>query len=143
MPFVCGQLEWCRAPPGNLRPYTHLVNMVNMVSMVSMLNMVAKRSSMLLDGGVTGSQEYMRWVRSLEQDFGVRIEVRTIMGPDNRPSAIGGTISSAASPPAATASAAGTASAPPTARRFDAMPSDCQLAFTVDGDETRCALRYC
>ena len=113
-------------PPGNLRPYTHLVNLV------------AKRSSLLLDGGVAGSQEYMRWVRSLEQDFGVRIEVRTIMGPDNRPSAIGGTISSAASP-----TTAPSASAPPTAHRLDAMPSDCQLAFTVDGDETRCALRYC
>lgn len=110
-------------PPGNLRPYTHLVNLV------------AKRSSLLLGGGVAGSQEYMRWVRSLEQDFGVRIEVRTIMGPDNRPSAIGGTISSA-TPPAS-------GSSPPTARRLDAMPSDCQLAFTVDGDETRCALRYC
>ena len=133
MPFVCGQLEWCRAPPGNLRPYTHLVNMVNMVSMVSMVNMVAKRSSMLLDGGVTGSQEYMRWVRSLEQDFGVRIEVRTIMGADNRPAAIGGTISSV---PSACAE-------PPAARGLDAMPSDCQRAFTVDGDETRCALRYC
>lgn len=108
-------------PPGNLRPYTHLVNLV------------AKRSSLLLDGGVAGSQEYMRWVRSLEQDFGVRIEVRTIMGPDNRPSAIGGTISSVASPSAAS----------PSAHRLDAMPSDCQLAFTVDGDETRCALRYC
>lgn len=109
-------------PPGNPRPYTHLVNLV------------AKRSSLLLDGGAAGSQEYMRWVRSLEQDFGVRIEVRTIMGPDNRPSAIGGTISSATPSPSAL---------PPAARRLDAMPSDCQLAFTVDGDETRCALRYC
>jgi len=106
-------------PPGNPRPYTHLVNLV------------AKRSSLLLDGGVAGSQEYMRWVRSLEQDFGVRIEVRTIMGPDNRPSAIGGTISSA------------TPSTPTPSTRSTAMPSDCQLAFTVDGDETRCALRYC
>ncbi len=108
-------------PPGNLRPYTHLVNLV------------AKRSSLLLDGNATGSQEYMRWVRSLEQDFGVRIEVRTIMGADNRPAAIGGTISSV---PSACAE-------PPAARGLDAMPSDCQLAFMVDGDETRCALRYC
>ncbi len=112
-------------PPGNLRPYTHLVNLV------------AKRSSLLLDGGVAGSQEYMRWVRSLEQDFGVRIEVRTIMGPDNRPSAIGGTISSASPTPSSPSTL------PPTARRLEGMPSDCQLAFTVDGDETRCALRYC
>ena len=114
-------------PPGNLRPYTHLVNLV------------AKRSSLLLDGGPAGSQEYMRWVRSLEQDFGVRIEVRTIMGADNRPAAIGGTISSAAS---SAGSPAPSACAEPPAGR-DVMPSDCQLAFTVDGDETRCALRYC
>ena len=107
-------------PPGNLRPYTHLVNLV------------AKRSSLLLDGGAAGSQEYMRWVRSLEQDFGVRIEVRTIMGPDNRPSAIGGTISPAV------------ASGPgPTVVCGETVPTDCQLAFTVDGHETRCAVRYC
>lgn len=91
----------------SLRPYTHLVNLV------------AQRSSLLLAGTPAGSQEYMDWVRSLEQDFGVRIEVRTIMGPDNRPSAIGGTI------------------------RSGTMPADCQLAFTVDGDETRCVVRYC
>ncbi len=94
-------------PPVSLRPYTHLINLV------------ARRSSLLLGGTAAGSQEYMSWVRSLEQDFGVRIEVRTIMGPDNRPSAIGGTI------------------------RSGTMPADCQLAFTVDGDETRCAVRYC
>jgi hypothetical protein len=118
-------------PPGNLRPYTHLVNLV------------AKRSSLLLDGGPAGSQEYMRWVRSLEQDFGVRIEVRTIMGADNRPAAIGGTISSAASvADSSTGSPTPSACAEPPAGR-DMMPSDCQLAFTVDGDETRCALRYC
>ena len=106
--------------PGNLRPYTHLVNLV------------AKRSSLLLDGGTAGSQEYMRWVRSLEQDFGVRIEVQTIMGPDNRPSAIGGTISSAP-----------TSDPTPIVRGSETVPTDCQLAFTVDGDETRCAVRYC
>ena len=93
--------------PGNLHPYTHLVNLV------------AQRSSLLLGGTSAGSQEYMRWVRSLEEDFGVRIEVRPTMGPDNRPSAVGGTICSGA------------------------MPADCQIAFTVDGDETRCAVRYC
>ncbi len=91
----------------SLRPYTHLINLV------------AQRSSLLLGGTPSGSQEYMDWVHSLEQDFGVRIEVRTIMGPDNRPSAIGGTI------------------------RIGTMPADCQLAFTVDGDETRCVVRYC
>ena len=97
-------------PPGSPRPYTHLVNLV------------AQRSSLLLEGSDSGSQEYMRWVRSLEEDFGVRIEVRTIMGPDNRPAAIGGTIQAV----------------DPGCR----VPSDCQLAFTVDGDETRCSLRY-
>ena len=91
----------------SLRPYTHLINLV------------AQRSSLLLGGTPSGSQEYMDWVHSLEQDFGVRIEVRTIMGPDNRPSAVGGTIFG------------------------QAMPPDCQLAFTVDEDETRCAVRYC
>ena len=94
-------------PSSNVRSYTHLVALV------------AQRSSLLLGGTASGSQEYMEWVHSLEQDFGVHIEVRTIMGPDNRPSAIGGTISSGA------------------------MPPDCQLAFTVDGDETRCVVRYC
>ena len=94
-------------PSSNVRPYTHLINLV------------AQRSSLLLGGTASGSQEYMDWVHSLEQDFGVHIEVRTIMGPDNRPSAIGGTI------------------------RSGTMPADCQLAFTVDGDETRCAVRYC
>lgn len=93
--------------PPNLRSYTHLINLV------------AQRSSLLLEGTAAGSQEYMRWVHSLEQDFGVKIEVKTIMGPDNRPAAIGGTLHS------------GT------------MPANCQLAFTVDGDETRCAVRYC
>jgi len=107
-------------PPGNLRPYTHLVNLV------------AKRSSLLLVGGAAGSQEYMRWVRSLEQDFGVRIEVQTIMGPDNRPSAIGGTISPISS-----------AEPGPVVRGGETVPTDCQLAFTVDGHETRCAVRYC
>lgn len=97
-------------PPGNFRPYTHLVNLV------------AQRSSLLLGGTAAGSLEYMQWVRSLEQDFDVHIEVRTIMGPDNRPSAIGGTIH---------------------IMRSGTMPPDCQLAFTVDGDETRCAVRYC
>jgi hypothetical protein len=93
--------------PSSLRPYTQLVNLV------------AQRSSLLLAGTAAGSQEYMSWVRALEKDFDVRIEVETIMGPDNRPSAIGGTICSRA------------------------MPPDCKLAFTVDGDETRCAVRYC
>lgn len=88
-----------------LPSYTHLINLV------------AQRSKLLLAG--TSGEEYMSWVRTLERDFDVRIEVRTIMGPDNRPSAIGGTI------------------------RSGTMPADCQLAFTVDGDETRCVVRYC
>lgn len=85
--------------------YTHL------------MNLVAQRSKSLLAGA--GDDEYMSWVRTLERDFDVTIEVRTIMGPDNRPSAIGGTICG------------------------QAMPPDCQLAFTVDEEETRCAVRYC
>jgi len=85
--------------------YTHLINLV------------AQRSKLLLAGAA--GEEYMSWVRTLERDFDVRIEVRTIMGPDNRLSAVGGTIFG------------------------QAMPPDCQLAFTVDEDETRCAVRYC
>ncbi|MBL9101746.1 MAG: hypothetical protein JNL82_12360 [Myxococcales bacterium] len=92
--------------PSHMQSYTHLVNLV------------AQRSKLLLGGTTAGSQEYMRWVQTLERDFDVRIEVETIMGPDNRPSAIGGTIKPGAD-------------------------GDCQLAFTVDGEETRCAVRYC
>lgn len=98
-------------PPVRHRPYTHLITLV------------AQRSSLLLAGTAAGSQEYMRWVHSLEQDFGVSIEVKTIMGPDNRPAAIGGTIRTSCG-------------------RGGMIPADCQLAFTVDGDETRCAVRY-
>ncbi len=96
-------------PACTMPSYTHLINLV------------AQRSKLLLAGTSSGegSQEYMSWVRTLERDFDVRIEVRTIMGPDNRPSAIGGTIAG------------------------QAMPPNCQLAFTVDEDETRCAVRYC
>jgi hypothetical protein len=94
-------------PPVSLRPYTHLINLV------------AQRSKLLLAGTAAGSQEYMRWVHSLERDFGVSIEVRTIMGPTTGPRRSAGR-------------SAG-----------QAMPPDCQLAFTVDGDETRCAVRYC
>jgi hypothetical protein len=88
-----------------------------MPSYTHLINLVAQRSKLLLAG--TSGDEYMSWVRTLERDFDVRIEVRTIMGPDNRPSAIGGTIAG------------------------QAMPPNCQLAFTVDHDETRCAVRYC
>ena len=105
-------LESTVISPSHMPSYTHLVNLV------------AQRSSLLLAGTTSGSQEYMSWVRTLEQDFDVRIEVKTIMGPDNRPSAIGGTITPSG--------ACGTAVRP-----------DCQLAFTVDGEETRCAVRYC
>lgn len=102
--------------PSSMQSYTHLVNLV------------AQRSKLLLAGTASGSHEYMSWVRTLERDFDVCIEVRTIMGPDNRPAAIGGTIK----PQGLSGSNAG-----------QAMPPDCQLAFTVDGDETRCAVRYC
>lgn len=89
----------------SLRPYTHLVNLL------------AQRSSTLIDGGVEGSREYMTWVRSLEETFGVSIEVQTVMGPEGRPAAVGGTICGSSMP-------------------------NCRLTFRVDGEETRCALRY-
>lgn len=87
------------------RRYTHLVNLI------------AQRSSVLLTRDASSSHDYMTWVRSLEQTFGVSIEVQTVMDPEGRPAAIGGTICESARP-------------------------DCRLIFTVDGDETRCALRY-
>lgn len=89
----------------SLRPYTNLVNLL------------AQRSSTLIGGESDGSREYMSWVRSLEESFGVRIEVQTVMGPEGRPAAVGGTICGSSMP-------------------------NCRLTFTVDGDETRCALRY-
>jgi len=123
-------LETAVTPPVSLRPYTHLINLV------------AQRSSLLLAGTAAGSQEYMRWVHSLEQDFGVSIEVNTIMGPDNRPAAIGGTIrrSSSEGPSGGGSGASGLTGLHGSG---GPMPADCQLAFTVDGDETRCAVRYC
>lgn len=87
------------------RRYTHLVNLI------------AQRSSVLLTRDAASSQDYMVWVRSLEETFGVSIEVKTVMDPEGRPASIGGTI------------------------RENERP-DCRLIFTVDGDETRCALRY-
>lgn len=115
-------------PPVSLRPYTHLINLV------------AQRSSLLLAGTAAGSQEYMRWVHSLEQDFGVSIEVNTIMGPDNRPAAIGGTIRRS---PSGGSGGSGASGLGGLGGSGGPMPADCQLAFTVDGDETRCAVRYC
>ena len=85
-------------------PYTHLVNLL------------AQRSSALLAGDNEGSRGYMDFVRSLEQRFGVRIEVTTVTDPEGRPQQVGGTI------------------------RGDRP--DCRVTFTVDGDETRCALCY-
>lgn len=87
------------------RQYTHLVNLI------------AQRSSALLSRDAHGSQDYMTWVRSLEQAFGVSIEVKTVMDPEGRPASIGGTICESQRP-------------------------DCRLVFSVNGDETRCALRY-
>lgn len=85
-------------------PYTQVVNLL------------AQRSSVLLAGDVDGSRGYMDFVRSLEQRYGVRIEVTTVTDPDGRTQAVGGTI------------------------RGDRP--DCRVTFTVDGDETRCALCY-
>lgn len=87
------------------RRYTHLVNLI------------AQRSSVLLARDAASSQDYLAWVRSLEETFGVSIEVNTVMDPEGRPASIGGTIRESERP-------------------------DCRLIFTVDGEETRCALRY-
>lgn len=82
-----------------------------------LVNLIAQRSSVLLASDAAGSQDYLAWVRSLEEAFGVSIEVNTVMGPEGRPAAIGGTIRESQRP-------------------------DRRLIFTVNGDETRCALQY-
>ncbi|MEZ4448695.1 MAG: hypothetical protein R3B09_04380 [Nannocystaceae bacterium] len=81
-----------------------------------LINMVAQRSSALL-GAPEGVGEYESWVRSLEATYGVSIAVQTTMGPDNRPSAIDGVISS------------------------HAAPTGYEWAFRIDRHETRCCLR--
>lgn len=86
-------------------------------SYTRLAHLLAQRGSVLLAGDLAGSQAYMRWVRSLEESLGVTIEVETVFGPEGRPAAIGGTICGADRP-------------------------DRRVTFTVDGEETRCALRY-
>jgi hypothetical protein len=83
----------------------------------SLIDRVAERSGLLLGASEGARDSFWIWVRSLEDAFGVSIEVETIMGPDNQPSAVGGVISS---------------------RRSGTR---C-MAFTIDAEETRCALRY-
>lgn len=68
-------------------------------------------------GSDTARFGFRSWVRALEESFDVSIEVETIMGPDNRPAGVGGVI----------------------CRRGLGGP---RMAFTVDADETRCALQY-
>lgn len=82
-----------------------------------LVNLVAQRSSALL-AEPEGEAEYEHWVRSLEATYGVSIAVQTTMGPDNRPSAIDGVISSAVG-----------------------LPSGYEWAFRSDRHETRCCLR--
>lgn len=85
----------------------------------SLVDRVAARSSLLIGASDSARCSFWSWVRSLEESSGVSIHVETIMGPDNRPSAVDGVISG----------------------RGDST-ARCRMAFTVTADETRCALRY-
>ncbi|MCA9716485.1 MAG: hypothetical protein KC468_17570 [Myxococcales bacterium] len=84
----------------------------------SLVDRVAERSSLLLGASEKARCSFWSWVRSLEESFGVSIHVETIMGPDNRPSAVGGVISGRD------------------------RSSRCRMAFTVNAEETRFALQY-
>lgn len=86
-------------------------------SYTQIVNMLAERSATLL-GAPRLSDDQSIWLRSVEQTYGVTIQLETTMGPDNRPAAIDGTIS-------------GTGQ----------LPEGFQWAFRIDRHETRCCLR--
>ena len=55
------------------------------------MKLVAQRSSELLRG--SDAVAYERFVRSVEETYGVSIALQKTLGPDNRPAAIDGVIS--------------------------------------------------
>ena len=96
-------------------------------SYTQIVNRLAERRATLLGDRVVADErlqgrdlreQHAQWLRSLEEDYGVSIQLETMMGPDNRPSAIDGIISS-----------------------DDALPAGFQWAFRIDRHETRCCLR--
>jgi len=93
-------------------------------SYTQIVNMLAERSATLLGSlDLSGcarddNGDHDRWLRSVEETYGVSIQLETMMGPDNRPSAIDGIISSA-----------------------DQLPAGFEWAFRIDRHETRCCLR--
>lgn len=82
------------------------------------VNLVAQRSSEFLNSPNSEVQDYERFVRSIEETYGVSIAVQRTLGPDNRPAAIDGVISPDGSAPG------------------------WQWTFRTDHHETRCALRF-
>jgi len=82
------------------------------------VNLVAQRSSEFLSSPELAVQDYERFVRSVEETYGVSIAVQQTLGPDNRPAAIDGVISPDGSAPG------------------------WQWTFRSDHNETRCALRF-
>jgi len=88
-------------------------------SYTQIVNMLAERRSSLLDETELSDDQSM-WLRSVEETYGVSIQLETTMGPDNRPEAIDGVISSR-----------------------DQLPATAgfQWAFRIDRHETRCCLR--
>lgn len=81
------------------------------------VKLLSERSANLLDApGLSDDQSL--WLRSLEETYGVCIELHTTLGPDNRPSAIDGVISGEGE-----------------------LPPGFQWAFRIDRHETRCCLR--
>jgi hypothetical protein len=86
-------------------------------SYTQIVNMLAERSSSLL-GETELSDDQSMWLRSVEETYGVSIQLETTLGPDNRPAAIDGVISSE-----------------------DQLPAGFQWAFRIDRHETRCCLR--
>ncbi len=86
-------------------------------SYTQIVNMLAERSSSLLCETQLSDDQSL-WLRSLEEAYGVSIQLETTLGPDNRPAAIDGVIFSE-----------------------DQLPSGFQWAFRIDRHETRCCLR--
>ena len=83
----------------------------------SLVYCVADQRGLFLTETPASREAFGTWVRSIEESHGVSIEFETVMGPDNRPSAAVGFIRNTAH-------------------------TTWGMAFTVDSDETRCALRY-
>ncbi len=98
-------------------------------SYTQIVNMLAERSATLL-GAPQLSDDQSIWLRSVEETYGVIIQLETTMGPDNRPAAIDGTIYNEGSNEG---SGKGSGEGQ--------LPEGFQWAFRIDRHETRCCLR--